>query len=133
MLGRDPAEAEEWIRSWSAQASARAEAATQLADRVATISATAANFDGSIRVRVSSSGVLEGLELDDRTRALPGRDLADEIMRTMRRAQAKLTESVATAVKETVGTDTESGQAVIASFRSRFPADDPDDDRTDRR
>ncbi|MDG4789742.1 YbaB/EbfC family nucleoid-associated protein [Micromonospora sp. WMMD1102] len=133
MLDRDPTEAEEWIRSWSAQASARAEATTAMADRVAGVTTTAANLDGTVRVRIASSGVLLGLELDDRTRALSGRDLAAEIMATMRRAQAKLAESVTAAVRETVGVDTETGQAVIASFRQRFPADEPDDDLDGRR
>jgi len=133
VLGNDPEAAEEWVRSWSAQVSARAEAATAMADRVAGISASASNLDNSVRVTVAASGVLDGLELDNRTRSLSGPDLAAEILRTMRRAQAKLTESVSAAVKETVGTDSETGRAVIASFQHRFPADEPDDDRGDRR
>ena len=123
MLGRDVDDAEEWVRSWSSQVSGRAEAAAALADRVAALTASADGDGGAIRVTVASSGNLTGLALDDRVQRLPGRTLAEEIMRTVRRAQAGLSERVAEAVDETVGADTETGRAVLESFAQRFPAD----------
>jgi DNA-binding protein YbaB len=129
MLGRDLEDADEWVRSWSASVSARAEAAAQLADRVASISTTATGADGAIRVTVAGSGVVTGLELDDRVHKLPGAELAEEILRAMRRAQSMLTGKVATAVDETVGSDTETGRAVIGSFELRYPTDEDDVDR----
>lgn len=129
MLGRDADDAEEWVRSWTAQVSARAEATSALADRVAGLSATAAGEDGAIRVTVGSSGVVTGLELDDRVRKLSGADLSERILTVMRRAQAGLTAQVAAAVRETVGSDSESGRAVQDTFQRRFPtpSDDVDD------
>jgi hypothetical protein len=111
------------MRSWSEQVPGRTEAAADLADRVATLSASAAGDDGAVRVTVASSGVITGLELTDRVQRLPGRRLADEILRTMRRAQAGLADRVAEAVDETVGADTETGKAVLDSFSQRFPAE----------
>lgn len=126
MLGRNLDDAEEWVRSWSSQVSGRAEAAAALADRVAGLTASATGDGGAIRVTVGSSGNVTGLALEDRVQRLPGQDLAAEILRTMRRAQAGLPERVAEAVDETVGADTETGRAVLASFAQRFPAE-PDE------
>jgi hypothetical protein len=94
-----------------------------LADRVATLSASATGDDGAIRVTVAGSGLVTGLDLEDRVRRLSGPALAAEIMRTIRRAQATLTEQVATAVDETVGARSETGKAVLDSFSQRFPAE----------
>jgi hypothetical protein len=104
------------------QVSGRTEAATALADRVASLTASADGADGAVRVTVASSGIVTGLELDDDVR-LAGAGLATEILRVMRRAQAGLTERVAAAVDATVGADSETGKAVLNSFAQRFPAE----------
>jgi hypothetical protein len=133
MLGRDPDEAQEWVRSWTAQVSARAEAAAELSDRVALITSSASSADGDVRVTVAASGVVTGLELDDRVRRLSGAELAGSILATIARAQAGLAQRVASAVRETVGLDSESGRAVLDSYARRFPPDDQGDgpDRAD--
>ena len=123
MLGRNLDADRDAMRSWSEHVSGRTEAAAELADRVATLTASASGDDGAIRVTVASSGVLTGLELDDRVQRLRGRELAAEILRTMRRAQAGLTLQLAEAVNETVGAGTETGRAVLESFAQRFPAE----------
>ncbi|MCA2215364.1 hypothetical protein [Jidongwangia harbinensis] len=125
MLGRNLDDAEEWVRSWSAQVSGGAEAAAALADRVAGL-ASSATGDG-VRVTVASSGNVTALELTDRVQRLSAADLSAEILRVMRRAQAGLSERVADAVDETVGADTETGRAVLDSFAQRFPGE-PDDE-----
>ena len=48
--------------------------------------------------------------------------IAEDILATMRAAQAELTEHVRQATAETVGADSETGRAVLASFANRFPA-----------
>jgi hypothetical protein len=98
-----------------------------LADRVATLSASAGGDEGAIRVTVAGSGLVTGIELDDRVQRLSGATLATELMRTIRRAQASLVEQAAVAVGETVGTASETGKAVLDSFSQRFPLE-PDDD-----
>lgn len=123
MLGHNVDDAEEWVRSWSSQVSGRAEAAAALADRVAGLTASAAGADGAIKVTVASSGNITGLALEDAVQGYPGAELAAQIMRVMRRAQAGLRERVAAAVDETVGADTETGRAVLDSFAQRFPAE----------
>jgi len=125
--GRKVDEAEEWVRSWTAQGSGRAEATATLADRVAGLAASATSGDGAVRVRVNSNGNVTDLSLDDRVRRLAGPELAAEIMRTLQRAQAGLSEQVAMAVGETVGAESETGRAVLESFAQRFPtvSDEP--------
>jgi hypothetical protein len=97
-----------------------------LADRVATLSASATGDDGAVRVTVAGSGLVTGIELDDRVRRLPGTMLAVELMRTIRRAQAAIVGQAAVAVDETVGAGSETGKAVLDSFSQRFPRE-PDD------
>jgi DNA-binding protein YbaB len=92
-----------------------------LADRVATLSASATGDDGAVRVTVAGSGMVTGIELDDRVQRLPGTMLAAELMRTIRRAQAAIVDQAAVAVDETVGADSETGKAVLDSFTQRFP------------
>jgi hypothetical protein len=121
VLGRNLEASADAMRSWSAQASGRTEAAATLADRVASLSASATGAEGAVRATVASSGIMTGLELGDVE--LSGAELAAEIMRVMRRAQAGLAERVAAAVDETVGADTETGKAVLDSFAQRFPAE----------
>ena len=92
-----------------------------LADRVATLKASAVGDDGAVRVTVAGSGLVTGIELDDRVQRLPGTMLAAELMRTIRRAQAAIVDQAAVAVGETVGSDSETGKAVLDSFSQRFP------------
>jgi len=97
-----------------------------LADRVATLSASATGGDGAVAVTVASSGNLTGLRLSEKAQRLGGEALAAEILRTIRRAQAALAEQVAEAVAETLGAGTQTGKAMVDSFSRRFPAE-PDE------
>jgi hypothetical protein len=129
VFGENPDDAEAWIRSWSASVSARAEAAAEMASRVGALTATATGADGAIRVTVDGSGGLADLRLDNRVQRIPGEELAAEILRVMRRAQASLADEVGSVVHATVGNDSETGRAVIDSFERRFPAEPADDEQ----
>lgn len=131
MLNGDLDRAEEWVRSWTAQVSARADAAAALAERVAELSASATGADGAIRVTVGSSGVVTGLNLNDRVQRMPAQELAAQIMAVIARAQVALGGRVGELVDDTVGPDSETGRAVLDSFTRRFPPPTADDDRTD--
>ncbi|MFC6023308.1 YbaB/EbfC family nucleoid-associated protein [Plantactinospora solaniradicis] len=132
MLGRDLDGAQEWVRSWTAQVSTRAAAATELSDRVATVTASATGADGAVRVTVASSGVLTALELDDRVQRLTAAALARVIMATIAKAQSRLAGELTPVVRETVGVESETGQAVLESYVRRFPEPpDPADEAGD--
>lgn len=119
--GRSLDDADDWLRNWTSQASARAEAAQRMSDKVSALTSAATAADGAIKVKVAGSGLLVGLELDDRVQRLPGRELAAQIMRAVAQAQAGLNSKVAEVVADTVGADSETGRAVVTSFERRFP------------
>lgn len=126
MVGRDLDDAQEWVASWSTSVSRRAERAQRLAARVADLSATASGADGLVEVRVDSSGAMTGLHLGDGVSGWPAARIEREILTTMRAAQARLTAQVTAVVNDTVGTDTETGRAVVSGYAERFSAV-PDD------
>jgi DNA-binding protein YbaB len=128
-FGAAPDAAEDWIRSWSASISERAAAAQSLADQVARLTVSASDPDRTITVTVNGSGGMTDLRLAPDAGGRDMERLADDIMRTMRRAQAALAERVAAIAAQTVGSDSETARTVVSSFEQRFPAGHTDDDR----
>ena len=94
-----------------------------LAERLATLSASATDDDGLVTVTVAGSGVVTGLRLDDRVRRFTGATLSAEILTTMRRAQAALAEQVTETVDATVGAQSEDGRAVLDGYAELLSAD----------
>lgn len=126
--------AENWVRSWSASVSERAAQAQEMSRLVAALSAAATSADGAVRVAVAATGVVTELRLSDRVQGWSGARIAAEVMTTMRRAQAQLAEAVADVAARTVGEDSETGRAVVASYSERFPEpSEVDDDGARRR
>ena len=118
--GRDFEAAERMIDDWQADLDARAARAKELSARLSRLSARARSDDRLVTVTVGASGDLVGLELDERTRQRPAAETARTILRTLRVAQARLTAAVADATAETVGADSATGRAVIASYTGRL-------------
>ena len=122
--GRDPDEAERMVDQWQAGFEARAAQARDLAARLGTLTATARSHDDLISVTVGSTGAITDLELAEEIRQRPAAETARAILAVMRAAQASLTDAATTVTAETVGADSETGRAVIASYVSRqSPAD----------
>jgi len=118
--GRDFEAAERMIDDWQAGIEARAARAKELSARLARLSARVRSDDRLVTITVGSSGDLVGLELDERTRQRPAAETARAILKTLRAAQGRLAEAVADATAETVGTDSATGRAVIASYTGRL-------------
>lgn len=119
--------AADWVRTWSASMSARAAAAQELSDEVARLAVSASDHRRTITVTVNGSGCLTGLLLEPEAAGWEMDRLAEEILRTMRRAQAKLAERVTEVADRTVGSDTETARAVVSGFERRFPPADGDE------
>jgi hypothetical protein len=117
---RDFKAAERMIDDWQADIEERAARAKELSARLSRLSARARSDDRLVTVTVGSSGDLVGLELDERTRQRPAAETARTILKTLRAAQARLTAAVADATAETVGADSATGRAVIASYTGRL-------------
>jgi DNA-binding protein YbaB len=118
--GADAAQA--WLDELSADTEQQAEQARALADRVATLSVTATDTDGAVRVTVEASGMVTDLRLTDRMRGWPPERVAGQILAVMRAAQAQLAGRVAAEAAQTVGADSPIGRDVVAGYQARFPA-----------
>ncbi|MFI7541632.1 YbaB/EbfC family nucleoid-associated protein [Actinoplanes sp. NPDC049599] len=119
--GPDLDAAERRVDEWQAGFEQRAAEARELATRLAALSASARSADGHIRVTVGATGTLTGLELDEEIRRRPAAETARQILATLAAAQTELTARATEATAETVGADSETGKAVIASFARRQP------------
>jgi hypothetical protein len=121
---RDLDEAARLVDDWQAGIEARAAQARELASRLGALSASARSDDGLVSVTVGSSGGISELELKEGIRERPAAETARAILATLRAAQASLTAAATAVTAETVGADSETGKAVIASYRSRQGSSD---------
>ncbi len=118
-VGADLDAAMRWVDDWEAGVTERARHAADLSRRIQGMTATAHSQDGLIRVTVASSGALAGLRLDERVRRHSASFLAEQILSTVQAARSDLTEQVRRAVHETLGPDSDTGRAIIASVSDR--------------
>jgi DNA-binding protein YbaB len=112
--------ARRWVDDWQSSIEDRAARARELTGRLSGLSATARDRDGLVEVTVAQSGVVTGLRLDERVRDAPAAHLARVIMAVMAGAQSMLVERVREATAQTLGDDSESGRAVVASYAGRL-------------
>jgi phenylpyruvate tautomerase PptA (4-oxalocrotonate tautomerase family) len=117
--GRDLDDAERLVDNWQAGFEQRAAQARALAARLGSLTATARSEDELITVTVGASGAVSGLSLEEGIRDRPAAHTAREILATLRAAQTSLIKAVTEATAETVGADSETGRAVIASYAVR--------------
>jgi hypothetical protein len=117
--GRDLGDTERMVDDWQDGIEARAAGARELSIRLAALSASARSADGLVEVMVGATGDLVGLELAEGIRERPAAETAREILTTLRAARISLIEAVKAVAAETVGADSATGQAVIASYRGR--------------
>ena len=111
--------AEQWVDDWQAGFEERAAQARELAARLSELSVTARSEDGLVEVTVGASGALVGLELEEGIRRRPAAETAQEILATLGAAQTAMTKAATEVTAQTVGADSETGRAVIASFTAR--------------
>jgi DNA-binding protein YbaB len=109
------------IDDWQAGFEQRAAQARQLSARLAALTASARSEDGHVTVTVGATGVLTGLELHEEVRRQPASETARQILATLAAAQSDLAGQATEVTAETVGADSETGKAVIASLARRQP------------
>ncbi len=119
-------EAEQLVDDWQAGIEARAAQTRELAARLGALTATAQSDDELISVTVGASGAPTDLTLKEEIRERPAAETARAILATVRKAQASLTTAATAATAETVGADSETGKAIIASYAARQTPDDDD-------
>jgi DNA-binding protein YbaB len=118
--GQDLGDAARMVDDWQARIEARAAQARELASRLGALTASARSDDGLVSVTVGSSGAITRLELKEGIRDRPAAETERAILAAVRAAQASLMAAVTAVAAETVGADSETGQAVIGSYVSRL-------------
>jgi len=123
VLGDEPdlTAAERWVDDWQTGIEERAAQAQALARRVGQLSATVHSRGDVVGVTVDSSGAMTALRLDDNACRHPAAWIAEQILATVRAAQAELVRQVTEATTQTVGLESEIGRAMVASFTRRLP------------
>jgi DNA-binding protein YbaB len=117
--GPDLDAAERRIDDWQAGIEARAAQTRDLAARLGALKATANSEDGLVSVTVGASGAITDLVLKEGIRERRATETAREILQTLRAAQASLTEAATAVTAETVGADSATSKAIIASYVAR--------------
>ena len=115
--GRNLDAAEQWVDDWQSGIEQQAAGARALAARLAEVDGSARSADGLIEAFVDSSGGITDLRLDEGIRRHSSQHTAREILATIAAAQSAMAKQAAVAVAETVGQDSETGKAILASFQ----------------
>lgn len=124
--------AEQWLDDWQSKAREQLFQAQEMATRVGDLKATAENTDRSVSVTVESNGVPTAIKLSEAVTNWYPERIANEILATMRKAQAQLTAAVADVANATIGADSETGRAILETYHNRFPSEPeaPQEDRS---
>lgn len=113
--------AEQMIDDWEAGFAKRAAQAKELSQRLGALTVSMSSEDGAVTVTVASSGALTDLSLIERVKDQPADRIAAQILAVIRSAQAELGRQVAAAVGSTVGANSPTGKAVLASYARQTP------------
>jgi hypothetical protein len=114
----------ERIDEWERGFAERAAQAKALAERTSQLSATASDRDALVEVTVGSNGQVTDLRLDEKIRRQPAATTARQILVAMRAAREVLVRKFSEATAETVGVESETGQAVLAGLHARLGLDE---------
>lgn len=117
--GRNLDDAERLVDDWQAEIETRAAQARELSTRLARLSTTVRSPDELVTVTVGSSGDLLDLTLAEGIRRRPAAETTRVILTTLQEARMRLTAAVAEVTAATVGADSATGQAVVASYATR--------------
>lgn len=122
--GRNLDDAERLVDEWQAGIEERAARTRELAQRLRALTATASSEDGLVTVTIGSSGDVTDLVLAEGIRERPAATTAKAVLATLDAARASLAAAATAVTGETVGADSETGKAVIASYEPRRCAAD---------
>lgn len=107
------------IDAWVAQSKEKAERYQEMRVRAQQISVT--HTEGPVTVTIDSSGNVVDLRVKGHD------DLAEAVLLTMRRTQAKLPEKLAEVMAETIGDDQQTVDTIVGNYRAKFPEPLPEE------
>jgi DNA-binding protein YbaB len=125
-FGVDAATTEAELDRWATEVQAKADRYGELQREVTAVSATALSSDGSVTVSVDSGGAILDLRFTEQLKQLPASRMAEMVLTTMRRAQAKIADQVSEIVRERIGDDPVTADAMVNAYQSRFPDPEPE-------
>lgn len=113
---------EQLISAYRTKLAAAQRKADLMRAEIESVSVGEHSTDGQITVKVNHAGNLVGLEIGPGAREKPS--LAEDILRTVQAAQAKLADAVQTGVPSISGTET-MGE-LVGQLRSAYPEPEPE-------
>lgn len=113
--------ARERFSQYVAETRSRFDRIAQLETKAKTISATATSPDGSVTITVNANGAITELRISDKISGEPGARIAEHVLSTMRRAQARIADKVRDVMRETIGDDKEIVDEVMTAYHHEFP------------
>lgn len=131
---RDPDEVMAGIDRWAAGFSEKAQRYQAAQQQTEQLRLTASSANGVVRVTVAADGNITELELSEKIQSMPPRELATQILDTIRRAQSGIAERVSEVMTEQLGDEDMQTRAVLLdNLRARFPSQDGEEDPPSRR
>ncbi len=124
-----PLDPEDIIADWERRAEQQVTLSTELSQQIQATVATVESDGGEAVVTVDHSGGMAGLRLTERAMRLSPADLAEIILTTSRRAQAKMAQQVVEVVHETYGSESDTASFIAGAYTTQFPEPIDDDER----
>ena len=116
----DESEAFGRIDDWERSIADRAARAQDFSSRTAALTSVARSADGSVEVTVGSDGQLVDLHLSERTRNQSAQTTAREILDLLQEAREDLLRQIGAAAADTIGSDSDTGRAVLTSMEAKL-------------
>ena len=121
---------DEVVRSLEAHVEAQTQRALQLSAELESAEVSVRSPNGEVTVRVNSAGGLAGLEFHAGSDALSRNELAELVLATSRKAQARLAQRVGELVSGMYGASSSTTAFVTEAYTKKYP--EPDDESETR-
>lgn len=113
--------ARERLEAWKAKAEARAAETQAAAEGLQALRIAAKDDNGIIEATIDHSGNLIDVKANDRITRQPAEYTARAMLQAYQNAKRKLAEAAAEVVRETVGTESPTGKALLTGFTTGQP------------
>jgi DNA-binding protein YbaB len=117
---------EQMVDNWTKQIQESAARYQAMAERVQAQSITERSKDGAVLVTVDSKGLLTNLAIAEGAGGKRMAEVSGEIMRLVQLAQSRIPALLEQAMAETIGTQDQTANTMLAEASSTFPAPPPD-------
>jgi hypothetical protein len=123
-----PVDPEDLLVDWQRRAEQQAEFSMELSRRMQEVTASVESAGGEAVVTVDHAGGMTGLTLAPRAMRMSADELAEIILSTSRRAQAKMAERMTELVTGMYGADSPTTAFVSGTYAEQFPDPGEDDE-----